>query len=104
MPTTHNETLWIDLRLIDIPEDARQHDPEKLGELTSDMAAQGQLQEIVVVPVSSEQSAGSRNDVPANGSPLTADRFEVLAGVGRTLAARKLGWEKIRASVWVGVS
>lgn len=43
-----SQTLWIDLSLIDIPSDAREHDPEKLKTLAQDMKEQGQLQEIVV--------------------------------------------------------
>jgi ParB/RepB/Spo0J family partition protein len=78
------QTTWIDLNLIDLPADARTHDPEKLESLTQDMAAGGQLQEIVV----------SRN----------GDRYQVLAGVGRTLAARKLGWDKVRCLIKEGLS
>jgi ParB family chromosome partitioning protein len=85
MPSTHVDTNWLDLSLIDIPPDARQHDPEKLATLTQDMREQGQLQEIVVAMVED-------------------GRYEVLAGAGRTQAARALGWDKIRASVRHGVS
>ncbi|OGR88872.1 MAG: hypothetical protein A2992_09355 [Elusimicrobia bacterium RIFCSPLOWO2_01_FULL_59_12] len=84
MADTQSQTLWIDLSQIDIPSDAREHDPEKLKTLAQDMKEQGQLQEIVVVKI--------------------GDRFEVLAGAGRTQAARALGWEKIRASVRQGLS
>jgi ParB/RepB/Spo0J family partition protein len=72
-------TRWIDLSLIDIPKNARPHRPEDLESLAQDMAKEGQLQEIVVV---------------AQG-----DRFEVVAGVGRTLAAQNLKWDKIRCFV-----
>ncbi len=79
------KTSLIDLAQIDVPQDARPHDPDKLALLADDMQKQGQLQEIVV-------------------TPTTSDRFEVVAGVGRVQAARKLGWTQIRASVREGLS
>jgi len=82
VPST--QTRWIDLNLILMPEDARPHSPEYLASLIEDMRIHGQLQEIVVVP--------------------RAGMFEVRAGIGRVQAARKLGWEKIRALVKEGAS
>ncbi len=78
------KTSLIPLSQIDLPVDARPHDPDALGILAHDMGIQGQLQEIIV---------------EAKGR-----RYSVIAGVGRTLAARKLGWKEIRASVREGVS
>ncbi len=78
------ETLLLDLKKITFPPDARPHTPEKLAMLAQDMKQQGQLQEIVVTPVKTG--------------------YEVVAGVGRTLAARKLGWTQIRALVRAGLS
>src|SRR5690242_13585689 len=74
----------IALAHVDLPADARPHDPQALSQLTLDMEKQGQLQEIIV--------------------EKKGDRYVVIAGVGRTLAARKLGWEQIRASVKEGIS
>jgi ParB/RepB/Spo0J family partition protein len=74
-----NDTVWIDLSLIDLPPFAREHSSDKLEELVESMKNNQQLQEIVVTPA--------------------GPRFEVLAGAGRVLAARKLGWQKIRANV-----
>jgi ParB/RepB/Spo0J family partition protein len=77
--TAASDTRWIDISLIDIPTLARRHDPDRVASLADDMTINGQLQEIVVVP--------------------KGERFEVAAGVGRTAAARKLAWEKIRCLV-----
>lgn len=74
-----NLTKLIELEKVDIPPDARRHDDAALAQLTQDMKSQGQLQEIIV-----ESKEG---------------RFTVIAGVGRTLAAKQLGWSEIRASV-----
>ncbi len=52
---------------------------ERLAELQASMASQGQLQPIEVRPV--------------------GDRFEVVFGHRRTMAARALGWESIAAMV-----
>src|SRR5258708_6104602 len=73
------ETRYIELSKIDIPENARPHNPEDLASLAANMGKEGQLQEIVVA---------------AKG-----DRFEVVAGVGRILVARQLNWEKMRCLV-----
>lgn len=80
---TTADTRWLDLALLDIPSDARQHTPEDLESLAQDMKLNGQLQEIIVT----EQFPGS------------SARYVVVAGAGRTLAARKLGWDKIRCLV-----
>ncbi len=75
----NNETCCIDVPLCVVSQNAREHLPEELDSLAADMAKIGQLQEIVVVK--------------------KGDRFEVAAGVGRLLAARKLGWTQIRCFV-----
>src|SRR5688500_9453561 len=74
-----SQTLMIPLEQIDLMPDAREHDPERLAALAEDMRRNGQLQEIIVT------EAGGR--------------YLVLAGSGRTLAARQLGWETIRCGV-----
>lgn len=75
-PTTQD----IPLKLLDLRPDARQHSPEDITSLAADMDKNGQLQEIIVT--------GGK-----------AGRYEVLSGVGRTLAARLLKWSEIRAYV-----
>jgi len=75
-----NEIRWIDLSLIDLPERGRQHDPQRIAELAGDMAKNGQLQDIVV-------------------APKTDNRFEVVAGRGRYLAAQQLKWDKLQCLV-----
>ena len=77
-------TVEIPLDKTDIPQDARQHKSEKLESLAQDMKDQGQIQAIVVC--------------------ANADRYEVVVGVGRVLAARKLGWPQIKAEVRDGLS
>jgi ParB/RepB/Spo0J family partition protein len=119
MDNINANTVWIDEKLIELPPDARPHSPEKLETLAADMKENEQLQEIVVVPVSSDQAAGSSgqgtassdqaadsiNSPSANCSLLTAScRYVVVAGVGRVLAARKLGWEKVRCLIKEGLS
>jgi ParB/RepB/Spo0J family partition protein len=79
------QTIWLPLSHLDLPADARTHNPDKLTELADDIKRNGQLQEIVVTPL-------------ANG------RFEIIAGAGRFQAARQLGWEKIRCLVREGLS
>jgi len=103
------DTRWIDLSLIDLPKNARPHRPEDLESLAEDMAKEGQLQEIVVMP--SPYPLPEGRGLTAVGLPpqgegparrLAGDEgnhFVVVAGVGRTLAARKLKWEKIRCFV-----
>jgi ParB/RepB/Spo0J family partition protein len=78
------QTTLIPLAKTDFAPDARKHDPAALEILAHDMKLQEQLQEIIV-----ESKDG---------------RFTVIAGVGRTLAAKKLGWKEIRASVRTRVS
>lgn len=84
------KSTLIDLALIDLPKDARPHSPEDLSALTRDMKINGQLQEIIVASSTSSST-----------SPV---RYLVVAGVGRTLAARALGWKQIRAFVKEGLS
>ena len=79
------QTTWIDINSIDIPEHFREHSPESLDALVEDIKQHGQLQEIVTV-------------AKADG------RYELVAGKGRTQAAQKLGWEKIRAQVFTSLS
>ncbi len=78
------DTQWIDVNLIDLPEYGRMHSPEAVEALASDMVKNGQLQNAVVC----KKEGG---------------RFELLIGKGRLEAARKLGWEKIRADVKDGL-
>src|SRR5207302_5421882 len=74
------EGAWIDIPAIDIPEYARQHQPEGVESLSVDMGKNGQLQNIVLVR-------------------KTDGRYECVIGNGRLEAAKKLGWPKIRADV-----
>lgn len=78
-------TRSIPLKDIVLPENARTHSPEDLELLAQDMKRNGQLQEIIVTPLRPDAS--------------TPPQFVVVSGVGRTLAARSLGWTEIRASV-----
>src|SRR5688500_3748323 len=90
MPTTpSHETAWIELAQIDLPANAREYQESELLSLVNNMSMHGQLQEIVVTP---------KND------GALPQRYEVVAGVGRTLAARQLGWDKIRCSIRTGLS
>jgi len=82
--TPDTQTVWIDLSLIDVPSQARAHSPDQLESLAQSMGKDKQLQNIIVVP--------------------KGDRYEVIAGIGRTLAAKRLGWEKVRAVVRDGLS
>jgi ParB/RepB/Spo0J family partition protein len=86
--TPSTNTAWIALPQIDLPTNAREHSPEDLESLASDMRENGQLQEIIVTPISSGSST----------------RYEVVAGVGRTRAARQLQWDRIRCLVRPGLS
>jgi ParB/RepB/Spo0J family partition protein len=97
---TAAETRYIEVSKIGIPQDARPHSPEDLASLAADMAKEGQLQEIVVVPVNSGPLTGSSNG-QTDPCTLSIDNclFMVVAGVGRVLAARQLNWEKIRCLV-----
>jgi len=74
----------VDLNLIDLPADARTHDPAAISSLAQDMAKNRQLQEIILMPQDK--------------------RYEVVAGVGRVLAARQLGWKQIKAQLREGLS
>ena len=73
-------TQQIPIDKIDIPQETRNHDAAKLESLAQDLKEQGQLQEITVL--------------------ATGDRFELIVCKGRVLAAQKLGWKDIRASVY----
>src|SRR5207249_2822210 len=91
-----------------IPSDVRQHSPEKIDSLAADLKVNGQLQEIIVTPQPSAYLTGDRL-IPEqpSGDPDTIksdQKFLVLAGVGRLLAAGKLGWERIRALIKEGLS
>jgi ParB family chromosome partitioning protein len=77
---TVGQTLWMELQSVVIPQDARWHSDEDVDSTAQSLAKNGQLQEIVVCP-------------------LGDGRYEVRAGICRTLAAKKLGWEKIRCNV-----
>jgi ParB/RepB/Spo0J family partition protein len=100
------DVVWLDLNLIGLPEEARTHDPDKLESLAADLKVDGQLQEIVVTPRNAgnaqRNAEGTENALPI--AQVAMPRYEVVAGVGRVLAARKLGWEKIRALVKEGLS
>ena len=39
---------------------------------------------------------------PISVSPITPQKFRLVAGATRFLAAKELGWKKIHASVWIG--
>jgi len=97
-PAAPSRTEWIDLNLIDLPQDARFHAPQDIESLAHDMRDNGQIQEIVVTP------ASPPTPLPEGGRPGEASRYVVVAGVGRTLAARKLNWERIRCLIKVGLS
>ncbi len=101
MTSLKAQTSLIDLDKTDLAKDARPHDPAALEILAHDMGEQGQLQEIIVVRVG---GTASRRDGVAPNLRSADTRYEVIAGVGRTLAARKLGWQQIRASIREGVS
>jgi ParB/RepB/Spo0J family partition protein len=81
--------VWVDLTQCDIRKDARFHPDEEIENLAKSMAVK-QLQNIIVCRTGDPVS-------PAGG------RYEVIVGVGRVLAARKLGWTKIRADVYEGL-
>jgi ParB/RepB/Spo0J family partition protein len=82
---TSIKTQWIELSLIDVPEYGRVHSPVAIETLAGDMAKNGQLQNAVV----SKDEGG---------------RYTLVIGKGRLEAARKLGWEKIRADVKEGLT
>jgi ParB/RepB/Spo0J family partition protein len=75
--------VWVDLSLCDIRKDARFHPYDEVESLAKSMAVK-QLQNIIVC--------------------RAGDRSEVIVGVGRVLAARKLGWAQIRADVYEGLT
>ncbi|MCB4790787.1 MAG: ParB N-terminal domain-containing protein [Elusimicrobia bacterium] len=71
------EIRLVDVGLIDLPKHVRQHDSGKVDELAQDMKEIGQLQDIVVA----KKGEG---------------RYELIAGQGRLLAAKRLNWAQIR--------
>jgi ParB/RepB/Spo0J family partition protein len=75
-------TEMIELGRLVIPDDARLHGEAALATLAESLRRDGQLQDVVV-------------------TPLDDGRFEVLAGVGRVMAARRLEWASIRCLVRV---
>ena len=75
-----DEIRWLDISQIDLPTRGRQHNPDRIAELAGDMAKNGQLQDIIVMP---------KGD----------GRFDVVAGRGRYLAAKRLKWDKIQCLV-----
>jgi ParB/RepB/Spo0J family partition protein len=75
--------VWVDLSLCDIRLDARFHSDEEIENLSKSMAVK-QLQNIILC--------------------RKGDRNEVIVGVGRVLAAKKLGWAQIRADVYESLS
>jgi ParB/RepB/Spo0J family partition protein len=76
-------TETVALNKLVIPTDARVHDEAALAVLAASLQRDGQLQDVVVTPMRGA----------ADGT------YEVLAGVGRVLAARQLGWQAIRCFV-----
>jgi ParB/RepB/Spo0J family partition protein len=90
IPNPIDYAAWIDLARTDLRQDARFHPDDEIEGLSKSMVAK-QLQAIIVCRVADPQSPGGW-------------RYEVVAGVGRTLAARKLGWDKIRADVYEGLT
>jgi ParB/RepB/Spo0J family partition protein len=82
---TTQEGAWFNISQVDVPDYARKHQPEGVDSLSVDMGQNGQLQNIVLVK-------------KADG------RYECIIGNGRLEAAKKLGWEKIRADVKEGLT
>jgi ParB family chromosome partitioning protein len=83
IPNPVQESVWLDLSLMDFRPDARPHSEEELAKLAKSMSIR-QFQNIIVC--------------------RKGERYEVIAGVGRILAARMLKWEKIRADVYEGLN
>jgi ParB family chromosome partitioning protein len=82
---TTQEGAWIDIHETDVPDYARTHQPENIDSLAADMGKNGQLQNVVLVK-------------------KVDGRYECIIGNGRLEAAKKLGWEKIRADVKEGLT
>jgi ParB family chromosome partitioning protein len=78
-------TIQIPLRLIEVGKRLRKLKAAKVIHIADSMAAQGQLQPIIVAP---------RND----------GHYTLLAGNYRKAAGEKLGWETIRAELREGLS
>src|ERR1700722_15048108 len=83
--TQNGHTQYVPLSQVDIPEGLREHSSEPQEELTQDMKVKGQLQEVIL-------------------EALPNGHFGVIAGKGRTVAAKALGWNEIRAQVLTQVS
>jgi ParB/RepB/Spo0J family partition protein len=77
--TASNNTFWIDLDLVDIPPDAREHTESDIEDMAAQLKEEGQIQNIVVL--------------------RKGDRYQVVAGARRTKGARLLGWKQIKADV-----
>src|SRR5439155_8627871 len=90
IPNPVQESVWIDLALMDFRPDARPHAEPEIEKLAKSMSIK-QICSIVLCR-------------KADSASPTAFRYEVVAGVGRVLAARKLQWEKIRADVYENLS
>jgi ParB family transcriptional regulator, chromosome partitioning protein len=82
--------LWVELGLCDLRKDARFHPDDEVEGVAKSIAVK-QLQSIAVCRIPD----------PANPGGW---RYEVIFGVGRVLAGRKLNWEKIRADVYEELS
>ena len=78
-------TVQIPLHLIEVGNRLRKLKAAKVIHIADSMAAQGQLQPIIVAP---------RND----------GHYTLLAGNYRKAAGEKLGWETIRAELREGLS
>jgi len=83
IPNPVQESVWLELSLMDFRPDARLHSDEDLAKLAKSMSVR-QIYSIIVCK---------------NG-----DRYEVIAGVGRILVGRMLSWDKIRADIYEGLT
>src|SRR5207302_6607463 len=82
--TSSNNTFWIDLDLVDLPQDAREHTEADIDDMAAQLKEEGQIQNIVVL--------------------RQGGRYQVVAGARRIKGARKLGWKQIKADVRDGLS
>src|SRR5579872_2441529 len=78
-------TESLDLNLIDIPADTREHDPQEIEASARSQMDIGQLQPIAVL-------------IKEGG------RFDLIFGKGRLLSARKAGRTQIKADVYEGLT
>jgi ParB/RepB/Spo0J family partition protein len=83
IPNPVNYSVWLDINLCDLRKDARFHPDDEVEKLAISMEVK-QLQAIIVCRI--------------------GDRYEVVVGVGRVLAARKKAWKQIRADVYEGLT